>query len=293
MRAPSRTTVSASASQPPSEWHSSLPSTQASDITPIDYDETLPFPYNNFIYKVTLSTPAGPDAFLSPGPCTRKVPADGLSTFVVRLSNPAAEGLNHANRVANEVASMHLAREGLASFRPDMEDAIPAIYAWRPADTKAGTMGWIVMEFKGGMPLDKAMPAMSASQRDDVLGQLADVFAGIQRAPLPDSLDAYGGIDVDETGQLVPGQMTTLSGGPWPSYGRLWDTRIAAQLEGADGSAVLDGWKPNGVRDRITKLVDAGLDSVLRHAGADVSQRVLVHGDLSESSPSLVRTDAC
>ncbi|KAL0930603.1 phosphotransferase enzyme family protein [Colletotrichum truncatum] len=257
---------------------------EPTDISPVDYEENLPFPYNNFIYKVSLAKPAAKDAFLNPGPYTAELPREGPSELIIRLSNPAAEGLSHSNRVENEVAAIHLAREGLAGFKPDTVFAVPAVYAWQPAQPSStdseGRLGWIIMEFKPGVSLDKAFQHLDRSQKNDVLGQLADIFSGIQRAPLPKSLDSYGGITIQD-GKLVHGQMTTLSGGPWKTYGEFWSTRLASQLEHSEGSSALQGWKPNGVRERIDKLFAAGVDSVLKGASVDTSLRSLVHADLT------------
>lgn len=268
---------------------------QASSIDPIDYDEKLPFPYNNFIYKVTLTTQTTPESFNNAGPYTVK-PQPGITSFVVRLSNPSADGLNPANRVESEVASLHLARQGLLRQKPEIASVIPAIYAWR-SPLKAGDaitqLGWIAMEFKHGVPLDMAFKTLTMSQKENVLGQLADVFGGVQKAPLPASIDRYGGVTIDGTGSLVPGQMTTLKGGPWGSYGSFWDNRISSQVEGADRSSIIGGWRLNGVRDRIDKLLEAGLEAVLSGAGVDLSLKTLIHGDLSKKPILTIRSQVC
>ncbi|KAL3417768.1 phosphotransferase enzyme family protein [Phlyctema vagabunda] len=265
---------------------------EPSEISPVDYDENLPFPYNNFIYKVSLSEPAFRDAFTNAGPYTTKLLSESVSDFIIRLSNPAAEGLNHDNRVENEVGSMYLARQGLASFEPQIAFAIPSVYAWQ-AQTKFGdaneTFGWTIMEFKQGEPLDKVFPLLDSSKKKDVLGQIADIFSSIQRATLPASLDSYGGITIKD-GKLVHGQMTTLPGGPWKSYGNFWTTRLSSQLNESNQSPALQGWNPNGVRERIDRFLAADIDNVMEAAGVDITRRSLVLGDLSEFSYSSICT---
>lgn len=245
----------------------------------MEYDENCPFPYNNFIYKISLASPVSQDVFANAGPFTARSPPENMSDLIIRLSNPSAEGLNHENRVENEVAAMYLAREGLAGFKPDIVTTIPAVFAWQPA--KPTTLGWILMEFKQGVGLDKVFPSLTDSQKRDVLGQVADIFSGIQRAPLPETLDSFGGITIRDD-KLVHGQMTTLPGGPWKTYGDFWTTRLSSQLKHTEESSVIQGWKPNGVRERIDKLFATGIDSVLDDAGVNIPSRALIHGDFSK-----------
>ncbi|KAK1585191.1 uncharacterized protein LY79DRAFT_671281 [Colletotrichum navitas] len=79
-----------------------------SDVSPVDYDENLPFPYNNFIYGISLPGPATQDAF------TNAIPYSEI-------------------RPMNEVTATYLAREGLARSKPEMVSMVPAIYTWQPA----------------------------------------------------------------------------------------------------------------------------------------------------------------
>ncbi|KAJ5654145.1 hypothetical protein N7490_001148 [Penicillium lividum] len=50
-------------------------------------------------YGLQLSEPATESSFLSAPSHTVKPPLEGVSTLVLRLSNPKAMGLNHSNRV--------------------------------------------------------------------------------------------------------------------------------------------------------------------------------------------------
>ncbi|KAJ5929904.1 phosphotransferase enzyme family protein [Penicillium verhagenii] len=68
-------------------------------------------------YGLQLSEPATESSFLSAPFHTVKPPLEGVSTLVLRLSNPQAMGLNHRNRVQNEVAAMEIARAGLHTFQ--------------------------------------------------------------------------------------------------------------------------------------------------------------------------------
>ncbi|KAJ0382096.1 hypothetical protein COL922a_013234, partial [Colletotrichum nupharicola] len=78
---------------------------EPTEITPVEYQEDVPFPYNNFIYKITLAKPATKDNFLHAGSYTTLPPEGGISTFVMRLANPKAMDIIQDNRVEN---SAHL-----------------------------------------------------------------------------------------------------------------------------------------------------------------------------------------
>lgn len=248
----------------------------------MEYEENCPFPYNNFTYKITLAQAATPDSFRNTqSPCTILPPAEGVSTLVMRLSNLAAEGLNQANRVENEVAALHLARRRLSAEtgRPELAAVVPGVYDWRRAE---GTrLGWILMDHLAGTSLDRDFGTLEAAEKQDVLAQLRDVFAGIQRAPLPAGVTTYGGLRISDEGGIVSGQMTTLKGGPWDTYGGFLRARLLSQLGGADGSEVLQGWRPNGLRDRVDAFLDSRLEKALDEAGVDTMARALIHGDFS------------
>lgn len=200
----------------------------------------------------------------------------------MRLSNLAAEGLNQSNRVENEVAALHLARKGLSTVtaRPELAAVIPAVYDWKRAE---GTrLGWTLMEFLSGTSLDQHFGSLEEVEKQNVLAQLSDIFAGIQRISLPAGVTSYGGLKINEKGEIVSGQMTTLEGGPWDTYGGFLRARLHSQLRGADGSEVLQGWRPNGVRDRVDAFVDSRLEKAIEEAGVDMTALALVHGDFSK-----------
>jgi hypothetical protein len=255
----------------------------------VEYEENCPFPYNNFIYKIELATPATGQTFAGSSqakPYTSLPPEDGVSILIFRLSNPVALGLNNSNRLENEVASMFLARQALAAQVPVYTDLIPAIYAWKagsyPSPADETGFAWALMEFRGGVPLDSLFGSMLLDEKKAAVEQIADVFSAIQKMELLQGVASYGGLDFDVQGKVVVGQMTTLKGGPWSDYAELWAARLGGQVEESEGSSCLRGWKENGVRERIGKFLDDGVAKVLRAADIDTSRLVLVHGDLSE-----------
>ncbi|KAF6823054.1 phosphotransferase enzyme family protein [Colletotrichum plurivorum] len=255
---------------------------QPTTITPLEYDENSPFEYNNFIYKISLASPASGPCLANPGPYTVPLPDAGTSTLIMRVANPRA-GVVEDNRVENEVAAIHLARQGVLSYKPSAAFLIPELYAWRSQTGAEKGLGWTLMEYKPGVPLDAKFRDMSAEDQEEVIGQIADAFAGIQRAPIPESVRSHGGLTIDEDGRIVSGQMTILSGGPWNSHEDFWRAKFGAQLREAGRSSVLEGWKPRGVRERVDKFVADGLEGYVASSGADATL-VLIHGDFTTNN---------
>lgn len=160
----------------------------------------------------------------------------------------------------------------------------PAVYDWEPSTQQSDgsrAMGWILMEFLPGVALDRQFAALPEDQKHSLVHQIAEAFSCIQRTPLPNKANLYGGLTIEDDTGIVSGQMTTVSGGPWPTYADFLRAKYASQLKDAQGSPALRGWNENGVRERIDAFLTSGLDSCLESAGCDQSSRVLVHGDLS------------
>ncbi|GKT70085.1 phosphotransferase enzyme family protein [Colletotrichum tofieldiae] len=257
----------------------------SSDIATVEYEENSPFEYNNFIYKITLASPATAASFPNAGPYTVAPPKEGISTLIMRLANPKAEGIVHETRVENEVAAMHLARQSLLSTaKPNTAALVPALYDWQSSGSSQSGFGWSLMEFKEGVPLDTVFRDLPDDDMKDVLGQIADVFTGIQKAPLPESIKSHGGMTIDGEGNIVSGQMTTLKGGPWESHSDFWRAKFLLRIEDAGVSPALDGWKPNGVRERVDEFLAVGLEKFLDEFDVDVEKRALIHGDLTTNN---------
>ncbi|KAI7782864.1 Protein kinase-like domain protein [Diaporthe eres] len=106
---------------------------QASQISTLSYDEQYQYPFNNYLFKVELATPALTYSFPGTQPGMCKEPSSGVSVLVVKLSNPAAHDVNNANRVANDVAAQHLVRQSMAEA--GLAPLVPDVYAWATAQT--------------------------------------------------------------------------------------------------------------------------------------------------------------
>ncbi|GKZ33425.1 hypothetical protein AbraIFM66950_003281 [Aspergillus brasiliensis] len=257
---------------------------QVSNITPVAYQELGPCPYNNFIYKLELSQPANPSSFSNPNeppnPCTTS-PPDGTSTYILRMSNPQAMGINpHASRIENEVAAMHLARQALDAYRPGLGHLIPKIYTFCSKTNHPDDLPWTLMEYKTGIPLDEFFPSQPNSTKESIINQIADILTGLQTYRLPQEITSYGGLALSTDGNsITSAEMTTTYGGPWPTYETLLKARLQHELQDADSSPVLNGWRDNGVRERLVSLIDRFTVPGLSESDSDT--KVLVHGDLT------------
>ena len=258
----------------------------------MEYIENGPFPYNNFIYKAALDAPATAASFKSAAHCVVQPPSEGVTSLIVRLSNPRAMGLNNANRVQNEVAAMHLARRGRFAH------LVPAVYAWQAASNKVSAredcpggedvpaeadFGWILMECMPGVPLDEAFKKMQ--WREDkmrLVDDVAAIYAAWQAQQLPPGADCFGGLTFDDEGGIISGQPTVqeVPAGPWRLYADVWVDTLKDRLVEADNSSALRGWKDGDLRDRVDAFV-ARVGTVLDEAGVE-PVRTLVHTDFSE-----------
>jgi len=264
-------------------------------VIPVEYEETCPYIYNNFIYKIQLSQPLTPTTF-SGGEqrAGTSVPPDlgsgASNTVILRLSNPHAEGLNNAHRVENELASQHLFRQQLSAHHPGLAHLIPAVYAWQPSrysDLRDETgFGWTICEFMPGVNLNAQFDEMDLPEKLAVVEQVADILAALQRTIPPTLLATghLGGLTFDGSGQVVGGQTSILPPGPWENYAEMWLSRLLQQVHEAERSSALKGWQEvDGVRARIDSSITA--DTVARLVqGVDTTQRTLVHGDFCKSA---------
>ncbi|PWY95632.1 hypothetical protein BO94DRAFT_620035 [Aspergillus sclerotioniger CBS 115572] len=168
-----------------------------------------------------------------------------------------------AARVENEVVAMGLARRGLDSFKPGLGDIIPSVYGFCARPDREGDLPWVVMEVKSGVGLDEVFGELEVEMKDDVMGQVADVFAGLRCAV---SLGGVGG--------------GVTRGEPWGRYEDLLKGRLRHELGDAEKSVVIRGWKGNGVRERLEGLIERFTLSE-SGLGLGLEERVLVHGDFT------------
>ncbi|KAK8094983.1 Protein kinase-like domain [Apiospora hydei] len=254
----------------------------SAQVTPVAYVEHCPFMFNNYIFKVDLAAPATPSSFPGNQPCTTPPPPAGVSSLIVRMSNPLAEGLNNANRVENDVAASYLIRQSVT--RAGLAPVVPAVFAWAPnrfpdVAGEAG-FGWTMAEFKPGADLDAQFPTLDRDAVNAVLEQLADLVVAVQRVDLPSGAARFGALTIDAQGAIVSGQMPLLKGGPWDTYAETWVAKLKDRLAESDQSSLLKGWRESGIRERIDKYISAGGVQLILEP-VDNNQKILNHGDLT------------
>ncbi|RAL00484.1 phosphotransferase family protein [Aspergillus ibericus CBS 121593] len=277
---------------------------QTTNITPLAYQPLGPCPYNNFIYKLELTHPPDPYTFHNPEspnsnpdpnpklhPYISPLPNDE-KIFVLRMNNPLAMGINPlSDRIENEILAMGMARKGLDTLRDGLGGVVPRVYAYCARPEGVGELPWVLMEYKAGVALDEVFGGLEGGVRGEVLGQVADLVAGLRLSGLGLSRGVegvYGGLGVrkdgegdgDEEGGIVGTEMTMTRGGPWKSYERMLQARLRHELGDAEQSPVINGWRENGVKERLDSLIEKF--TLGEELGLGLEERVLVHGDLSK-----------
>ncbi|KAI1499764.1 kinase-like domain-containing protein [Biscogniauxia marginata] len=250
------------------------------NIVPIQYDPGCPFKYNNFVYHITLPLPitsdhATKDEARQPG-CDPIL--DGTKQFIIRLTNPDAEGMNPQTRVENEVAMINLAADALRCFQPSV---VPSVYAWGSAATKAS--GWIVQELMPGKSVDESFASMDLQQKKLILSQMAKLLKALQDYQLPESITGFGGVTFDENGRVVSAAMTSVGAGPWPSYESSFKGRLEVALQRAEANPYIRGWHANGIRDRLDAFVKHGILSQFKSLET-AQDKAIVHADFTTNN---------
>lgn len=248
-------------------------------IEPIQYDPECPFKYNNFVYRITLpSSPSAAQYDSSHGvhqPGTVPLP-EGVKEFIIRLTNPDAEGMHAQTRVENEVAIISLAAAALGGFKPHL---VPNVYGWGSAGSPS-SQGWILQELMPGVPMSEAFDSMSLGDKTKVLAQMADLLKALQGFRLPSSIEQYGGVTFDSAGQIISTGMTSVGSGPWLLYEDYFRDRLSQALRQADSNPYIKGWHANGVRERLNAFVESGVPAQFKDLGYKDTKSI-VHADFS------------
>ncbi|KAI9673234.1 MAG: hypothetical protein M1817_003097 [Caeruleum heppii] len=252
---------------------------QPVEIQPLDYDPDCPFPYNNFVYHVKLISE--PRATIGTTRTIRQARQPGtvplpinVSSLVIRLSNKAA-GLNDLNRVQNEVAIMSLMRDALKTLPTQL---VPAVYGWASA---ASQQGWILQQYMPGSTLDAEFSKMDLEGKESVLQQMAEILLKLQHYQLPDTIQEFGGLSFDESGDVISGPVTIFQGGPFSTYEDEYREMLRLRLATADKNSLVQGWRSRGIRERLECFLAQGLGRIMQ--GVDY-KKVLIHGDFTTNN---------
>ncbi|KAF2117036.1 kinase-like domain-containing protein [Lophiotrema nucula] len=238
-------------------------------INPIQYDPESPFKYNNFVYRITLPSP--PSAARNHSSHETRQPgtaplSEGAKEFIMRLTNPDAEGMHAHTRVENEVALISLAAAALSGFKPHV---VPSVYGWGSA-APPSSQGWILQELMPGASVSEAFNSMPLGEKKSILAQMAEILKALQNFQLPSSIEQYGGVTFDGAGQIVSTAMTSY-------YFR---DRLERALQQADSNPYIKGWHANGVRKRLEAFVESGVPAQFK-ALESRDDKALVHADFT------------
>jgi hypothetical protein len=194
----------------------------------------------------------------------------------VRLANPDAEGMHRETRVENEVAIISLAAAALKDFQPHV---VPSIYAWGTAAGES-LYGWTIQELMPGVSVDEVFSSMDLEQKKQIFGQMAQLLKALQDYQLPETVTAFGGVTFDEDGQIVSAAMPSVGEGPWPSYEASFRGRIAVAFQKADANPHIQGWRDNGIRDRLNAFAERGLSAQFEPRESK-QEKSIIHADFS------------
>lgn len=243
--------------------------------------DTLPRCNNNFIHIINFKSPLIADIHLQTSPGTDPIPSR-CSKAVFRIGNPKAM-FNHAVKVENTVATMQLVRQALADRKLFI---VPKVYAWSKTDGPSGN-GWILEEFMSGANIEPEFhSSLSADQQRLVLRQVAEVLKAVQDFELPAAAASFGGLAFDQNndGSVVSGPFViepyTNSYSDMKTYYR---EMLQAQLTEAD-KTVANGWRENGLRERLDAFAQEGLDRLLSETLTVDTRPNLIIGDMGMST---------
>jgi hypothetical protein len=152
------------------------------------------------------------------------------------------------------------------------------VYAWGSAAD--ASYGWTIQELMPGVPVDEAFSSMDLPQKKKILGGMAKILKALQEYHLPHTITAYGGVTYDKDGRIVSAIMPTVGEGPWPSYEASFRGRTDVAFRKADANPYIQGWRDNGIRDRLNAFIDRGLSAQFE-ALESKEEKVIVHADSS------------
>lgn len=187
----------------------------------------------------------------------------------------------YETRVQNEVGILTLVSAALRHIEPPV---VPRVFGWDGISHEHP--GWILQEFMPGEPLAEPFSeTMSLDQKKGILAQMAALLKGLQDYPLPESIKGWGGVSFHESGAIVSAPMSSVGAGPWYSLEDSYRDRLKIKLAKADKNPHLDGWRANGVRERIDAFIEHGLAAQFSDLSSK-EDRTIIHADFSTYAAS-------
>ncbi|KAJ6620361.1 hypothetical protein B0H10DRAFT_2022548 [Mycena sp. CBHHK59/15] len=164
-----------------------------------------------------------------------------------------------------------------------------------PAARKLLNAVWMVEGKLPGVPMDELWQTADTAARLGMLEALADVLAKLKSMPVPSgSKYRFGGLTYDSDDKIVLGPTCLgYDEGPFTTAKEHYRAWIVGQWEDCKKNARADGWKVDGLHERIEKFINDGLESTM--SCLDDCEPVFIHADfgflntlVSETAPHVI-----
>ncbi|TIA36190.1 hypothetical protein D6C83_06644 [Aureobasidium pullulans] len=187
---------------------------------------------------------------------------------------------NHAVKVENTVAMMQLTRQALSGL-----GIVPRVFAWSETGEPSGT-GWILEEYMPGVDIEsKYFTDVPREAQRFVFSQMATILKAVQDFELPPKASGFGGLAFDDSGAVISGPFAVEPyNGPYPDMDSMYKGMLQAQLVEADRSRVAQGWKEDGLRDRLDAFAERGLENILARSLPEHVRPNLIIGDVDDTN---------
>ncbi|KAJ7778694.1 hypothetical protein DFH07DRAFT_537667 [Mycena maculata] len=228
--------------------------------------------FNNKVYLLKLipSSRAADATSHALQPGCLPFPAETPGAVIFRVVRNKSQ-TPAARKVLNSVAAMQLVRDGT-------DIPIAPVYAYDVSTEDA----WMVEGKLPGVAMDEAWQTADIDTHLRMLESVADVLAKLKALSCPGGPGArFGGLGYDTEGKIILGPTClAYDEGPFATAKDYYKAWISGQWEDAKKNVRADGWKVDGLPERIEKFVREGLDSALNCLeGCDVP--TFIHADFN------------
>ncbi|KAJ7272956.1 kinase-like domain-containing protein [Mycena rebaudengoi] len=243
--------------------------------------------YNNKVYLLKIlpasGAPSAPRALL-PG-CV-PLPSPTPDYLIFRTGRHTSQ-VPASRKFLNAVACLQLIRENT-----DLPVAQPYSY-----DTSAAAEEdmWMVEGKLPGIAMDEVWETVDLAARAKMLESLADVLAKLKSLPVPKgSAYRFGGLTYNAEGKIaLTANCLGFNETPFVTAKEYYKAWIVEHWEDAKKNPHTEGWKIDGLNERIEKFIAERLDSALQCL--DNCEPLFIHADftpqnllISETAPHTV-----